>query len=261
MSIIDEEGFLAAEIDRVVADCESRQPELCKLYRALNRRARTLIVAQEVTRDLQPILCALYFGRILSVYEAVFLLGTRGMENETAMLMRGLIEAHFKFHYCAASLENCRVLVADEHERLRQLKNVQRHPPSDQTAEQAAALQKLIGEVEHELRANNVQKLTTKEIAAQLGRQWEYDLKYAHFCDPLHSGPRSFQESMRMNSRGTVDGLFLGPRHIEIPFKFAGAMDVLVEAMVHPVLAYPISADETRDWRQRVRTVFEALKS
>jgi hypothetical protein len=262
MKTVAEDGFLADEIEDAINAFLAADAGLHASYRELNLLAQKFLAEKEVgNRHLQGLLCASYFGRILSLYQAVYIIACRGMRSECDILLRSMTEAHFKFHYSAKSHEHAsKIVLASELERLRLLKCWQRHP-GNQSEEKQLEVAGLAAEIAKKIKEQEIPKITTREMAVALDREWEYDLKYALLCQPTHSDPRTFQETLHFDEAGAIKGLYWGPDSRGIPVRLATAMDMLLQAMTtEHFLCIPAESEDYKNWQSRVQSVFEKYK-
>lgn len=256
MKDFETEGFLGAEADEIALWFARQNADLHTAYRELNRIARGHLRDKAVEQKLQPMLCALYFGRLLSLFEAVYLLACRGMRADTETLLRTMTEINLKLHYAATSHAAATSLVlSEEHERLRLLRNAERHP-NKRTEKEIDAHRELIAAIERDITANKTPRLTTKDIAKALGREWEYEIKYAMLCQATHGGPRDFHQNMQQGVEGKIEKLLWGPEHAETPLHLATAMDFLLQGMTAPpFLCLSADSPEYKLWQSRLRQI------
>jgi hypothetical protein len=256
MKDFETEGFLGGEADEIALWFVNQNPDLHTAYRELNRIARGHLRDKAAEVRLQSLLCALYFGRLLSLYEAVYILACRGMRADTETLLRSMTEINFKLQYAATSQAAAASLImSDEHERLRLLRNAANHP-HNRTDKEIEEHRELIEAVKRDLEANKAARLTTKDIAKALGREWEYDLKYAMLCQAAHGGPRDFHQNMQQGAHGKIEKLLWGPEHAEAPLHLATAMDFLLQGMTAlPFLCLSADSPEYELWQSRVRQI------
>jgi|GEM_PF-2226625 len=258
MESFDEAGFLSEQCAPLVAATRADNRCISELYLDINRRAvRFYRTASPQRDDFQEILCILYFSRMVSLYEGIYLLAMRGMATEAYIMARSMVEVHFKLHYADMSHEFAAALVrSDELERLKMLRSAVRHR-GKKSHQEEPELSKLIQDIES--KTKGTPKINTKQIAKDLDREWEYDLMYSWLCGPVHAGPRNICSTIVKNDSGTIEELIWKPDFDGLFFQLSCSMDLMLQAM--STNSFPFLDRQSEEYKGLTSKVSEYIKN
>ena len=179
----------------------------------------------------------LLFGRLLSLYEAVYIVACRGMSAELAVLLRSMTECHLKLAACAKNEANAeKILLSSEHERKRLLESAAKYRAHIDSREEMGRTQKLIQTIASEISERSIPKLTTKKIAEMADQMWVYELTYSALCQPTHADSRDLQKSFKLKNTGEIEGILWGPNHDGTIFNLTTAMNFLLQGLINPAV-------------------------
>ena len=251
-SSFETDGFLSDEIVVVIKSYKAENPKLHDDFRLLGRLAHKSKNSQSVSnQDVQQLMIVLLIGRMLSLYEAIYVLVCRGMKFEHRSMLRIMLEAHLKLQFCVLSRANAEELaLSGEHERVRMLVSAAKYRQQVDSPEELKKMAELTAQVKADNKALGVEKLTLREIAERADRLWEYELTYALLCKPTHLDSRDLQSSLDRDSNGNIIGILIGPDHDEAGVSLATAMNYLFQAITNPVVTIidPTTAEAKDIW-------------
>lgn len=234
-----EQGFLSTDILQTIRDYRGADPVIHKAYLEVNHYVLSFLLTHKVRpSDLQEVLSGALLGRLMTLYQAIYVLACRGMNPAVHCLMRAMVEAHFNLHYVSKSRPCAEAFVQTEtHEKIRNLKELERHADNhtavslDRILELKSTLDKLKSD-------EDSPNLTTRDIAEATGRGREYDSLYSDFCRHLHGRSGSLREALILDDENKIRGLKWGPHTKGMGRVLTTSMSLLLEALTAQNFVY-----------------------
>jgi len=211
--------------------------------------------------ELQAVLSGVLLGRLVSFYQAVYLLACRGIAPAAHSLMRAMMEAHLILHYVSKSSACADAFVLSEtHDKLRDLKKLARYPEK-RTAEELQQIQDWTKILNDRKTKEKSPVISTRNMAEATGREREYDSTYSHFCTHLHARPGSLSEALVLDDDHKIRNLKWGPHHKGMNYVLATSMSVMLEALTAQNFAYFVeNSPEYVAFMKRVGMILDATK-
>ena len=256
-SSLDEQGFLAGEIDAVVVDIRRKYSAWFAELRPLNQ---LLVQAQYKIsphqESAQEMFCAILYIRSLHHCQAAVLLLERGMVASAKVMIRCALEGLFNLAACAADPKIALAFMdADHHERKRGSRSVSQVQslPEEKKAELRAIQQ----DADAQIKELQAKRLTTRDMADTGGLEDLYLTLYWEFSLPVHSSVRDLDKHLQTNSDGEVVALLSEPtlEGLEHPLRVVGV--VMSTLILHTAKIFAI---EEVDRAEQHRSVLLNLR-
>ena len=225
-TLLDEDGFLAEEIDAVVTNIRQKYSiwfaELRPLNQLLVRAQYKISPHQESAQEMS---CAILYIRSLHHCQAAVLLLERGIVASGKAMIRCALEGLFNLAACAADPKIALAFIdADHPERKRgsrSLSQVQSLPE-----EKKSELRAIQQDEDAQVKELKSKRLTTRDMAHIGGLEDLYLTLYWEFSLPVHSSVRDLDKHLQTNSDGEIVALLSEPtlEGLEHPLRAIGVV-------------------------------------
>jgi hypothetical protein len=232
------DGFLAKELDGVVALAHSNNSELFSQLGRVNENALSLLRQIEVLPDdVHGLLVAVFYSRTIDSVEAAILLAERGLPTQAKALLRVAMESLFSLR---ASLDENfanKLIDADSVKRKKHFRKaaqlVERNLMLDPRGRVSPAK---LAEIEAEIAATNAKDITTADIAKAAGLEDWYLGIYALFSSSVHSTVRDLERHFLVDGDGEIAALINEP-------DTSDCAGILICAIEQLLMAFTAAAD------------------
>ena len=222
--------------------------ELWKLATAPNEWALKLISEIRIHFECQPeILGTMYFLRVFSDYQAMLLVGKKGMVPQATIMLRTELEALFGLAAIAKEPSFWKELYGHEpHQKkrvLNKLKKFRRNDTDD--GSQLSNIDCKLKECSEEIEQQNARPLTTEQIAEKAGLQDLYNTVYPWCSLEVHVSPRTLETAYIDNKeQGEILELKFGPDYVRVQIVVATGADCLLLAIVSLSEIFKVDVNE-----------------
>jgi len=208
---IDESGFLATEIQHWIKRIRQDHSALFMLADEVNRLCqKSMFELDAHNRNVQEMLVATLYIRVLSNYQGAILLCERGMTPEARTVLRAMLEALFSL--CAIAKEQKLAVDFVKEDQRRRLKFLVKYRKVyDGLPEHVDPHE--IETLEEELKKekNEIRERSTEEWAKEAGLHDWYLTAYAVLSDSVHSKVRDLERYLFLNEKEEVVRFRWGP--------------------------------------------------
>ncbi|HUW19121.1 MAG TPA: DUF5677 domain-containing protein [Sedimentisphaerales bacterium] len=251
MTTINESGFLSEEISEFIKSHRAEHAHYFDLCEDLNTFSHHMLLGLQIHNEYLPeIFVAMYFARALSNFQGTVLLSERGMNNESKILLRALLEVMFAVVAISKDKEVATQLVeADILERKDALKAFGRQASagieffSDQKVTEELA--RLEWEVANAEKERPTKEITKRYLAEKAGVVTTYDSAYKLLSASVHAPVRDLEQYLDVDPNGNISSLLWGPNKTEIALVLmTGAHNLLaVLDAVSKIFDLPITTE------------------
>jgi hypothetical protein len=215
MSSLNEAGFLSTEIQQWIQKHRQANQKWFSLSERCSKLGQQILLSMKIDNEnLQQILVALWFNRLLSHFQAIILLMERGMLFEAQIILRTLTEVSFSLVAVAENASLAQDFLKDD--KVQQLKslntymNLPKHLRT-QDQKQHDSILKIIENLKCEICKNNYKGLKTEYIAQKANMTDNYNTIYASLCSTVHSRIRDLESHLLLTKDDNIKQLNWGP--------------------------------------------------
>lgn len=245
-------GFLGPQVANWIQQVRSRDPGWFLLAESVNDFCHELLLQLAPQRDdARQVLSSILFKRILSAFQAVVLLGERGMHTEALIQRRGMLEALFVLGAIWHQPEIVNDYIKnDEHRRRDIYKKIKK------SSKQARAnlfdwlSDQELDEQIHKLEAatKGVRYLSIEAFAQAAHLNDAYLTDYTILSEAAHHVSKDLERHLGIDENDNIQSLIWGPEDAE-PFRLLfPAVDNMLSA------AHAISMLFSIDIEERLKT-------
>lgn len=255
--------FLGSDPAAVIAHLRSRAREWFAEADAIVEYASSLLLRLDVqTGNIQQLLASLLFQRIIAGFEAVLLLGERGMHTQGLVQRRSMLEALFVLGAIVNDVDYVdRFLAADEVRVLDIYKKIKRLPLSVREAlEPEITLSEIEAKItELEGRIGRRKGPSVADYARAAGLETNYLTDYSFSSEAAHSVAKDLERHIQLDADGGVDGMRWGPEDVPVPELLVHAMDYALMACFAVERLFEVGPEaELTGLRARVNKLIES---
>jgi len=217
----------------------------------LAQQILTKIVVNE--EDLQHLLVATLYCRVVSHFQGVITMCERGMLSEARILLRTLLEALFSLVALAEKPDLCQRFIQDDIvQRLKKVHLYKNLPKESRTRNRKRdrKLKNLGMELRKEIEHNEILPLTTERMAQEANMQDSFNSVYTLLCDTVHCRSRDLEDHLVINDKLELEGLRWGPNTEGVEEIMLAANEYLSMAMHHVINLFNMSygTERQRIW-------------
>lgn len=231
MSPINDKGALGGQIATLTKSFRDSHVELLALYEQVNILAHEVQrVAKPHNNDARELLVALLYIRILSSYQAVFLLATSGMKYEVQVILRTMMEAVFKICGVINDQHLHRRLIYNGVRFVRDFATKQFEPglTGPHLIVDPEKLRQRLSKLEADLEASGIQqKIKINKVAKIAGLTGIYENGYSYLSLSVHHDVYSLEEQLDRDGEGVVKTLNWGPQFDEMPSLLITSLELI----------------------------------
>lgn len=218
MNRIDENGFLEGRIYNWIAEHRDRYATLFTATRELNRECHRFLDgrAVDVTSELHTT-TAVLFARLLELFQGLFIAVEHGMTSVASIVFRAYLEAYFCLMAIHRDPTFQKQYLDQLHVFRKQLVNRIRHSSAPSLAALRGALdENLAGGISETIREQNIQRLTTEDVARRAGLHSVYVTAYACLSGAVHTTAWDLESHLDYDdNEQAIRGFVYGPSDAE----------------------------------------------
>ena len=216
----DDDGFLTKRRAQLVASIRTTSARLFAQAEEVNRDCHKLLFSVTPhNEDGREVLVSVTFIRALEHYQAAVLLLEGGLIAPAKVAIRATLEAVFTARAIAVSDEALQAFITADHVHRRKLiRKAQQHDHTNLEELRAAISQKLIDEIEAEIKATDAKSLSAETLSKLAGMHDWYTTAYAMLSMPMHSAVRELECYLLVDAADKIKSLEYAPSINEVPW-------------------------------------------
>ncbi|MCH8127364.1 hypothetical protein IIC38_15615, partial [candidate division KSB1 bacterium] len=213
ISDFNKNGFLSHEIESWTKDQNFSNDEFYNLCNRINQFAQDTLYKLNVhNEDLQELLLATLYVRVLGIYQGAIILITKGMIVETKILARSILEILFRIGAISKSIDIAIDFIRQDH--INQKKNINKLNMLSDGIKSSLDLSSLSGkynEISNEIEEIDIKTHGIQWYADKAGLLDDYNTAYSSFCDAVHSNVRGLESYLVLDKNNKVISFSFGP--------------------------------------------------
>ena len=213
MGNIDQEGFLSKDIDNFEKHNLSKYAPLFNFYKELNSFCQEYSFKLSIPKSsIRKLLLAILYIRSLSTFQSVLILLSKGIINESKVLLRTQFEIvfqlvaiikneHYETNYLGQELIQRKKMLNKTNYWSEEIKN--KLAPQE--------ISKMMEEVKSEIRNKKIKEISTKQFAQKAELNDSYNTAYAMLCLASHANVMDLKNHFIFGEKGIVESFKWGP--------------------------------------------------
>jgi len=232
LSKFSEEGFLSTDTDDLVEQCNKTYKEWVELCESINKYCLNIINKLQVhPNERQECLVSALFLRMLAIFEGSYILNKRGMDSETKILLRTLLETLFSLCAIAKHQEIAEEFFREHYYlKYKALKKMMESSSKEIIPDSKDDSLRLI-ELKNEVSKQKSKPLSVQELSKKAELGDFYTSVYPLFSWTVHSNIMEIGKLLDGESDDTIDGVFLSPGIAEADRYFLVGVECIVIAL------------------------------
>ncbi|MCC2642734.1 MAG: hypothetical protein K0S45_3147 [Nitrospira sp.] len=229
----NEKGFLGTSIDDFSKSVQVRYSKFFELSHQINELAHAIKFELKVhNRDHQEFLAAALFLRLLNGFEAVVILGIKGLLFEAKVVLRSVIETLFILKLlCEEEAFALEYLGSSKAQSLKWMNIAHENQDSNFESLRQYATPEVMEALRAEIKQHGLKKLEVEPVAKRAGLHHFYSTQYRLLCEQVHCLPISLDPFMVQDNDGDLSSFDGGPKHDEIDFVLFANIQMLLTAL------------------------------
>jgi hypothetical protein len=205
-SFFVDEGFLSGEMNSIRKSIRSKYISFFELAEEINRFCIKVNKSIEIhDKDIQEILSASLYLRILETFESILILAERGLVTQVKMLLRCMIESVCLLSSVVKDYEfTVKYINHDEYfQRLRILNILKETNPSP-----IKEIEKKIELLKSEIKQKGIKKIRSEDVLDFSGLKQCYNSAFFVFSESSHSNSRDMEGYLRVEDELIKEFIF-----------------------------------------------------
>lgn len=224
---LDKQGYLSKELDTVTKKIKNKFMPYFSLFEKLNKFAQDAVFLIKVNnQNLQQIILAALYLRILNLYQTIYLLSEKGLNTEAKIILRALFENVFRFVAIIKHPELTKQYVYEDY--CYQKKALNKLFEDDPTLNKLEELIQITAENKRKIEDGNIKELRIREYADKAGLISLYRTAYTFLCNSTHSNIRDVEKLLVFDSDFNLSSFKWGPNDFEIDLALFGAINSIL---------------------------------
>ena len=215
MASIQESGFLSPAIAHWITKHRKEHTAWFTLADTLNRLAQRLMLSAAPPKgNLQKLLVALLFARVLSHFQGVILLVERGMTTEGRSLLRGMLDAVFAVVALSKDGGLVDAFVDDDTvQRYKLVQSFRALPKEIRKLHRLGddKLEELANTLKKDIDERDIKPLRSEFLAQKAGMLGHYQTLFVLLSSSTHSRARDLERQVEVGPDQNVTELIWGP--------------------------------------------------
>lgn len=218
---------------------------------AVNIFSHTTMFKMTIHNEYLPeIIAASLYIRSMSNFQGVILMAERGMINEAKSLLRCLLECEFAI-VAVDKDKNVtdQFVLEDQLQRKDYIKAYKRNRksgvPHPADAPSFEDLDKLLHEIECDIKKSNIKRLRKRDLAEKAGLLETYDSAYKLLSGTIHVNARDLEQYLDLGDTGEIKMLLWGPDVKEIDFILFTAAESMLFILIGISHMFSLKYDAT----------------
>jgi hypothetical protein len=252
---LDKHGFLGSQMETWIKECRERYPLYFLLASEVNEVCQTSMFELKAnSKDVQTVLTATLYSRVVTNYQSVIVLCERGMRAEARAMLRVMLETIFNLCAVAKDQQLAKDFVLeDQVQRLKFLNKFRTlhggHLPPDVDPRE-------IDQLDQELKADvvNIKPRKTEQWAREAGLHEWYLTVYSVLSGSVHSKVRDLERYVVRDGEGNITNFQWGPDDSDLKNQLATAIEGILVALGCAAALFGLKKnDAILKFRRRVR--------
>lgn len=260
----EEDGFLGKEAEGIARQFYEKHKEFFELCYDINRfgqQVQARIFERTEIEDNQKQIAAILFIRILEGAQAAILLANRGFWSETWVIIRVLFEDLCRLRIASNDMEFLSQYVrTNEINRLRIMKAGHKYPEKLPLLKDFATDDRM-SEIDSRIKAEDIKKVTIRELAEKAGMDFEYHTLYSLASDLVHSSPTAWLDYVVSDASGRVVEILCGPRDHDTRIALIHVAKYLLDAIESVDSLFDLEGDGITDLIVRLEKLAKQEKN
>jgi hypothetical protein len=241
-----QEGFLSPEFSKTVAQIRRDHRAWFDMLNMCNRLAMDVLpCVKPGTSDNQKLLEAGLYGRAVQSFQAIALLGERGMSGDARTVLRSLCETVIVQRRTAQDARFVDKLVERHDYHRRTLGNAllrDRPAMANMDSEQVRKLQAVIEEITAQYPAGRPTDINLADEAATAGGTAMYNVIFRPTSgDAAHAGLNALDRHFAVDEKDKISGLRFGPDASELADTLSLAISLLLHVMDSAIESFSLA--------------------
>ena len=236
MDDFQKHGFLGNDLSELEDGFRKEYVTWLNFLFEINSYAQALQYKLDINNEnAQHLVCASLYARCMSMYQATITISLKGMETQTTILLRCLLEALFSLVASSKSEEVVKKFINVDLLERRKFFNKARMCKGDSLKDLADkhATDEVITNIQKDIDDFEAKRFSTEEISKKAGLHDWYLTAYSLFSHSVHSSIRDLEKHLIIDGNGDITGLKNEPISDDFDLLFATA----AEAMLHALIA------------------------
>jgi hypothetical protein len=251
-----EKGFLGTSIDDFSKSVQVHYSKFFELSHDINELAHAIKFELKVhNRDRQEFLSATLFLRLLNGFEAVVILGIKGLLFEAKVVLRSVIESLFILKLlCEKEDFALEYLGSSKVQSLKWMKIAhETQDPNFESLRQYASPE-VMDTLRKEIEQHGLRKLDVEPTAKRAGLHHFYNAQYRLLCEQVHCLPISLDPFLVQDEDGELSSFDWGPKHDDLDFVLFTNVQMLLVALESITQLFEV------DKKEKLEQIRQALK-
>lgn len=257
----DEKGFLGTSIDDFSKSVQMQYSKFFELSHDINELAHAIKFELKIhNRDRQEFLAATLYLRLLNGFDAVVILGIKGLLFEAKVVLRSVIESLFILKLlCEKEDFALEYLGSSKVQSLKWMKIA--HETQDPNFESLRqyATPEVMETLRKEIEQHGLRKLDVEPIAKRAGLHHFYNTQYRLLSEEVHCLPISLDPFMVQDEDGELSSFDWGPKHDDLDLVLFTNIQMLLAALAAITKLFEVNKKEELDKIGQVLSVLAPL--
>lgn len=242
----DEKGFLGASIDDFSKSVQVQYSKFFELSHQVNELAHLIKFELKVhNRDLQEFLAATLFLRLLNGFEAVVILGIKGLLFEAKVALRSVIETLFILKLlCEEEAFALEYLGSSKVQSLKWMNIAREIQDPNFESLRRYATSEVMEALRKEIEQHGLRKLEVEPIAKRAGLHHFYNTQYRLLSEQVHCLPISLDPFLVQDEDGELSSFDWGPKHDDLCLVLFTNVQMLLTALAAITKLFEVNKKE-----------------
>lgn len=246
----NERGFLGTAIDDFSKSVQTQYSKFFELSDQINELAHATKFGLQVhNRDMQEVLAATLFLRLLNGFQATVILGMKGLLFEAKVVLRSVFESLFILKLLCEKEDFALGYLGSSKVQSLKWMNIAHgsNDPNFESLRQYATPQ-VMEALKKEVKQHGYKKLEVEPIAQRAGLHHVYNTQYRLLSEQVHCLPISLDPFLVRDQEGEPSSFDWGPKHEDLDFILFTNMQTLHTALVSVTRLF--SVDKTGELKK-----------
>lgn len=229
----NEKGFLGTAIDQFSRSVQAQYAKFFELSYQISELAHDTKFELKVhNRDPQEFLSATIFLRLLNGFQAVVILGEKGLLFEAKVVLRSVIEALFILKLlCKEERFALEYLGSSKVQSLKWMNIAHENQDPNFESLRQYATPKVMEALKKEIEQHGLKKLEVESIAKRADLHHIYNTQYRLLSEQVHCLPISLDPFMVQDKEGELTSFDWGPKYEDLDFILFTNVQILLAAL------------------------------
>jgi hypothetical protein len=227
---LDNEGFLRGRVETWSETTREKHALLTEKAESLNRLCHEFLDERSIDLgDERQKTVSVLFVRMMELYQGVLILCFRGMDPSSAILFRGLTEAHFHFEAIRKDENYLNDFLNQIHiQQIRVARGIKNSDLEELGELRALFDEEWMSQIEQRKAESGARKVTIEQVAKRGGHEATYRVAYPQLSNIAHSSASSLESHVIWSDEsGEIVGFRYGPSDSHFT-KYVGLASVVM---------------------------------